>query len=119
MQTYTYIHTYMHIHIHIYMHIHNICFFSLQVVIIVLRWVDDDFDVHEEFVGLYEVPSIEASTLHFVIKYALLRMNLSLARARRQCYDRSSNMCGVRSGVAKRIQDENLEPFSHIAMATL
>ena len=41
-------------------------------------------------------------------------MNLTLAKARGQCYDGASNMCGIRSGVAKQIQDE--EPralFTH------
>ena len=41
-------------------------------VVIVLRWVDDELNVHEEFIGLYEVPSIEASSLVFIIKDTLL-----------------------------------------------
>ena len=84
-------------------------------VVIVLQWVDDELNVHEEFIGLYEVPSIEASSLVFVIKDTLLRMNLTLAKACGQCYDGASNMCGIRSGVAKQI---NLEHFLHIATAT-
>lgn len=50
-------------------------------VVKVLWWVDDELNVHKEFMGLYEVPSIEASSLVFVIKNTLLRMNLSLAKA--------------------------------------
>ena len=83
-------------------------------VVIVLQWVDDELNVHGEFIGLYEVPSIEASSLVFVIKDTLLQMNLTLAKARGQCYDGASNMCGIRSGVAKQIKDE--EPralFTH------
>lgn len=83
-------------------------------VVLVLRWVDDDLCAHEEFIGLYKVSSIEASSLVSVIKDTLLRMNLSLAKARGQCYDGASNMAGIRNGVATQIQKE--EPraiFTH------
>ena len=79
-----------------------------------LRWVDDDLSVREEFIGLYVVPSIEASTLVFVIKDTLLRMNLTLAKARGQCYDGASNMSGIRKGVAKLIRNEESRAiFTH------
>ena len=59
-------------------------------------------------------PPLKASNLVFVIKDTLLQMNLTLAKAHGECYDGASNMCGIRSGVAKQIQDE--EPralFTH------
>lgn len=77
-----------------------------EQVVICLRWVDDDFEIHEEFIGLYKVDSIAASTLVQVIKDVLLRMNLSLDKARGQCYDGAAAMAGCRSGIAKRISDE-------------
>ena len=43
---------------------------------------DDNLDAHEEFIALYEVENISAATLVHVIKDTLLRMDLSLARAR-------------------------------------
>ena len=83
-------------------------------MVLVLRWVDGDLSVHEEFIGLYVVPSIEASSLVFVIKDSLLRMNLTLAKARGQCYDGASNMSGHRNGVAKLIQNEESRAiFTH------
>ena len=85
-----------------------------EQVVICLRWVDDAFEAHEEFIGLYEVDSITASTLVKVIKDVLLRMNLSLKKVRGQCYDGAAAMAGCRSGVAKIISDE--EPralFTH------
>ena len=85
----------------------------LQVVL-VLRWVADNLESHEEFLGLYHVPTIEACTLTSIIKDSLIRFNLSLSKARGQCYDGTSNMSGKHSGVAKRIQEE--EPralFTH------
>ena len=60
--------------------------------VICLRWVDDEFKVHEEFSGLYEIDSLTANTLVAAIKNTLLRMNLNLSRCRGQCYDGASNM---------------------------
>ena len=66
--------------------------------LICLRWVDDEFEVHEEFIGLYEIDNLTANTLAAAIKDTLLRMNLHLSRCRRQCYDGVSNMSGARHG---------------------
>ena len=77
----------------------------------VLRWVDEKHLVHEDFVGLYEVPCIQASTFVHVVKDTLLRLNLTLTKVRGQCYDGASNMTGVRNGVAKQIQDEQPNAF--------
>ena len=51
-----------------------------EQLVICLRWVDNDLDVHEEFVGLHVVDSIDANMLVAVIKDVLLRFNLSLSR---------------------------------------
>ena len=75
---------------------------------------DDNLDTHEEYIALYEVENISAATLVHVIKDTLLRMDLSLARARGQCYDGAANMSGGKSGVAKQLSDK--EPravFTH------
>ena len=72
----------------------------------VMRWVDDELSVHEEFIGLYIVPSITSSMLFSVIDDILARMNLSFSKIRGQCYDGASNMSGSRSGVAKLVQDK-------------
>ena len=73
---------------------------------IVILYVSEHLEVHEEFLGLYHVPSIDAATLTAVAKDALVRMNLSMSKLRGQCYDGASTMRGARSGVAKRILDE-------------
>lgn len=76
--------------------------------------MDNELIAHEDFIGLYEVASIEASSLVAVVKDTLLRLNLSLDRARGQCYDGASNMSGCRSGVAKQImQEQPLAFFTH------
>ena len=45
----------------------------------VLRWVGDQLLVHEDFIGLYEVHSIESSTLVHVVKDTLLRLTMERA----------------------------------------
>ena len=44
-----------------------------EQVIICMRWVDNNFEAHEEFIGIHEVDSTDASILHQVIKDVLLR----------------------------------------------
>ena len=74
-------------------------------MVLVLRWVDDNLNPHEDFIGLYEVPSIEANVIVSTISDALIRMNLTLSKVRGQCYDGASNMSGLRNGVARQIKD--------------
>ena len=70
-----------------------------------LRWIDDDFEAHEDFLGFYQIPNINADTIVSVIKDILLRLQLSWSYCRGQCYDGASNMLRRKSGVAKQIHD--------------
>lgn len=71
-----------------------------EQVVIVLRWVDENLAVHEDFIGLYTVDSIESKMLLSIIEDTLMRLNLSTRKIRGQCYDGASNMSGIRSGLA-------------------
>ena len=85
-----------------------------EQVVLVLRWVDDHLTTHEEFIGLYMVPSIDSRTLVSVIKDCLFRMNFTLVRCRGQCYDGASSMTGAKKGVAKQISDvESRAVYTH------
>ncbi len=42
-----------------------------------LRWVDDNLHVHEEFIGLYEVASIKATSLVAAIKDCILPQHIN------------------------------------------
>jgi hypothetical protein len=77
-----------------------------EQVVICIRWVSKNFDVHEEFIGLYVVDKIDAQTLVAVIKDVLHRLNISVVKLRGQCYDGAASMAGSRSGVAKMILNE-------------
>ena len=74
-----------------------------EQLIICLRWVDNQFDPHEEFICLRDVDTT-ADTIVYYLKDTVLRMNLSLPMSRAQCYDGASNM----KKVAKEFQ--SIEP---------
>ncbi len=73
---------------------------------ICLRWVNNNFQPFEEFIGLYDVESTTANNLVACLIDCLLRMNISLSNCRALCHDGASNMCGSRSGVSTQISDE-------------
>lgn len=77
-----------------------------EQLVICLRWVDGDFNVYEEPIGLFQVPETTAATLFAVIKDVLLRCSLPIELCRGQGYDGASNMFGKVTGVAKRFKEE-------------
>ena len=83
---------------------------NCEQVVVYLQWVSEDFEVNEEFMGLY---SIKAEILFSAIKDILLRFN-ALSNIRRQCYDAASAMAGYKSGVATRLlQEQPKALYSH------
>ena len=73
---------------------------------ICLRWVGEDLHDHEDFLGLYQMATIDANSLLRVIKDTLLCMSIPLSHCRGQCYDGASSMSGSKSGVATQIAKE-------------
>ena len=74
-----------------------------EQLVICFRWVDQQLEVHEDFVGLYEIPDTSANTIVAAIKDCLLRMNLQWKRCRGQCCDGAASMAGSKPGVASQI----------------
>ena len=68
-----------------------------------LRWIDEQFEAHEDFIGFYHIRDIKSDTICMAIKDILLRLQLSLADCRGKCYDGANNMLGSKSGVAQQI----------------
>ena len=78
-----------------------------EQVVICMRWIDtDSLEAHEEFLGLYQVDSTDASTILSVIHDVLLRLNISLTKLRGQCYDGAASMSGNGNGVVVQILKE-------------
>ena len=67
--------------------------------VLVLRWVDDELEPHEDFIGLYDTPAVNATNIVNIIRDVLLQLNISLDDCRGQCYNGASVMQGVRNGV--------------------
>ena len=77
---------------------------NAEQVVVCFRWVNENFEVHEDFVGLYEVESIGAEGLYQVITDVMLGLNLTVSKVRDQCYNGASAMSGKKSGVAAKMQ---------------
>ena len=85
-----------------------------EQLVICIRWIDQQLQPQEDFISLYKIDDISASTIVATIKDALVRMNLALSRCRGQCYDGAATMMGTRNGVAKQLSDEeNRTVFIH------
>jgi len=67
-----------------------------------LRYDAQDFTVHEEFIGLYEVDKADAD--HLLLD-CLCSLGLDVHLLRGQAYDGAAVMAGARNGVATKISE--------------
>ena len=87
---------------------------NTEQMVLYLRYVDNNLEVHEELIGLYSLESTSADVVVTAINDILLRMNLTINNCCGQCYDGGSNMSGARSGVATRLTDlESRALYTH------
>jgi hypothetical protein len=71
------------------------------------RHVTEDFEVNEDFLGLYEVATTTGIAIASMLQDALTRLQLPILHLRAQTYDGASNMAGKYHGCQaelKRIQ---------------
>ena len=71
-----------------------------------IRWVDEEFTIHEDPVELMHVPKTDTATLTSALKDCLIRLCLPISQCHGQAYDGASNMrqSGHLSGVAAQIE---------------
>ena len=82
--------------------------------VVVIRWVDDDLQAHEDFIGMYVTACTDAKSIVMIIRDTLLRLCLSINDCRGQCYDGAAVMQGCRKGVAVQIlQEEPRALYTH------
>ncbi|XP_054283575.1 zinc finger MYM-type protein 1-like [Macrosteles quadrilineatus] len=79
-----------------------------EQVSLCIRHVNGDFEVSEDFIGLYETSSTTGETLTKIIQDVLLRLDLNIDNCRGQCYDGAGNMKGHMKGTQVRIS--KIEP---------
>ena len=77
---------------------------------ITIRWVDDQLEINEDFIGLINLTKADANSVKNVIKDILLRTSLPLSSCCGQgyTYDGASTMKGAKNGVAAQLCKEEL-----------
>ena len=81
---------------------------------LVIRRIDENLDVFEEFLGMYSLLTTNAHSIVTAISDVLLRFEIPFAKIRGQCYDGCNTMAGSKSGVAAKIQEnEPRAVFTH------
>jgi len=79
-----------------------------------IRWVDENFGIHEDFIELGLLSAGDTETITKMIKDCLCRMSLPIKLCRGQCYDGASVMAGAVAGVSSRIAaDEPRAVYVH------
>ena len=77
--------------------------YQTEQMVTCIRHVDDNLDVHEEFIRLHNMQDTAAESITLTIMDVLLRLILRISNCRGQCYDGASTMSGIRTGVATRL----------------
>ena len=67
-----------------------------EQLVVCVRWVDNKFEAHEDFIRIHTVENIKSDTFVTVLKDILIRLNISLSNCRGQCYDGTSNMRAIK-----------------------
>ena len=78
---------------------------NVSQFVVCLRWVDDELNSHDEFIGLTDM-SATGTNAEFIVrelKDCLLRMDLKFTKCRGQCDDGCSTMKGPKNGVVVKI----------------
>ena len=78
---------------------------GIEQCALVLRYVEDEYIIHEVVIGLYQADKCDAKSLTDIKKTALLSLDLDIKLLRGQTYDGTTVLQGKHSGVAKRIRD--------------
>ena len=78
-----------------------------------MRWMNNDLDVSEKFLGFYGIPDINSSTTVTVMKYILICAEVLMTM---KCYDGGSNMLRKSSRVPRKFFAEQLKAHYNTAM---
>ena len=71
-----------------------------------VRYVDDNYNVYEDSIGLYQLSHTDAASITSAIQDIFVRICLPLQFCRGQAYDGAAAMQGKRSGVATRLKEK-------------
>ena len=48
-----------------------------EQLVVFIRWVDNNFEAHEDFIGIHAAENIKSDTLATALKDILIRLNIS------------------------------------------
>ena len=77
-----------------------------EQLVICIRWVDSQYTVFEEPIGMFNIPQTDSAAILAAMKDVLLRCSLPIEKCRGQGYDGASNMMGRLNGVASKLKSE-------------
>ena len=72
-----------------------------------IRWVDEYYTMHEDTLGLFELPDTKSKTIFCAIKDILIGCSLPLAQCQGQALDGAANMSGIKNGVQALVKSES------------
>lgn len=75
-----------------------------------IRYIDGNFDVCEDFIGLYEVSETTGKGISSMVFDSLVRLQLPIEHLRAQTYDGAANMAGRYNGCQAEIK--KLQPLA-------
>ena len=73
-------------------------------LVVCIRWVTNDLEVEEDFIGLVPLEQAPADVITAAVKNILMRLLLPISNAISQCYDGCSTMVSSKKGVATIIR---------------
>jgi len=72
-----------------------------------LRYVRNELNVQEEFVGFYASKSTKSADLYKMLQEILSGFKLDMSDIRAQTYDGAANMSGIHNGLQALVQNSN------------
>ena len=81
---------------------------NLEQLVVCIRWIDEWFEAHEDFIGLVQVASTTSDSLLSISTDVLTRCNLSWCNCRGQGYDGANAMKGAQNGLSTKVK--RIEP---------
>lgn len=78
---------------------------------ITIRWVNDNYEIFEDLIGLAVVDKTDSAYLVSILKFAMESCGINLEKCRGQAYDGAANMVGHLNGVAAQIKRDEPRPL--------
>ena len=80
---------------------------GVEQLSIVLRWVEDDYTIHEDLLGLHQGDETNAESVLVILESVFLSHGLNVQSLRGQTYGGAAVLQGAHSGVGVRILAKN------------